>query len=173
VSDQYARANAASAGMLGSCARTSLPKTPVTLPWGFTIVCPLRDGLKSSCCGRSGNQANALLKPVNALLASPGNRALFRKFYVRPSMICSTDALGGLDEPRAQPGEPSTAPAAVPSASIRAGSDAHLPVQRVDPSLSLARDPAGVGAHARRGALCECGSTRDDSCSPGNQPIKH
>src|SRR5438034_3854972 len=133
----------------------------------------LRDGLKSSGYGRSRNQANALLKPVNALLASPGNRALFRKFYVRPSMICSTDALGGLDEPRAQPGEPSTAPAAVPSASIRAGSDAHLPVQRVDPSLSLARDPAGVGAHARRGALCECGSTRDDSCSPGNQPIKH
>jgi len=82
VSDQYARANAASAGMLGSCARTSLPKTPVTLPWGFTIVCPLRDGLKSSCYGRSGNQANALLKPVNALLASPGNRALFRKLYV-------------------------------------------------------------------------------------------
>ena len=28
--------------------------------------------------------------------------ALFRKFYVRPSMTCSTDALGGLDEPRHQ-----------------------------------------------------------------------
>jgi len=26
--------------MLASCARTSLPKTPVTLPWGFTILVP-------------------------------------------------------------------------------------------------------------------------------------
>ena len=27
-------------GYVGSCARTSLPKTPVTLPWGFTILVP-------------------------------------------------------------------------------------------------------------------------------------
>src|SRR2546427_679010 len=109
--------------MVGSCAPTSVPKTPGPLPWGFTVVLPLRDDLKSSCYGWSGNQANALLKPVNALLASPGNRGPFRKFYVRASMTCSTDALGR---------EPSTASAAVPSPSIRAGRDAHLPVQRVD-----------------------------------------
>ena len=82
VSDQDARANAwqprrvspssISATGSASCALTSLPKrrSPCRGP---SQSPSLRDGLKSSCCGRSGNQASAATEAGKSLIAGSGN----------------------------------------------------------------------------------------------------